>query len=338
MRNAKLNQPALKLPTNQLPAKKPPLTKSQFVIFLICAILGFGLPFAMFTLGALSVAVNTRDALPLFPRILDAWEHLATSVFGITILASVIFGAVSLITIIRKTSSTVKLAIIIAALSITTAINAYALFTETALSTPRGSSSCVRMPGSDVCMPITAKPVIYLYPERDTIVDVELDFDGHIFASYPAYLNGGWRNVTARPDGTLFLSGREYSYLFWDGYPSQERLYNMNEGFVVRGEDTVEFLQEKLAQIGLISREYNEFIVYWLPLMQNNNYNFIRFATPDEYDKFAKLTISPAPDSILRVFMIFKPLDNPIEVTPQTFSPFIRKGFTVVEWGGSELP
>jgi hypothetical protein len=44
-----------------------------------------------------------------------------------------------------------------------------------------------------------------------------------------------------------------------------------------------------------------------------------------------------SPDSVLRVFMAFKPLSHPIEIPPKEFAPFDRKGFTVIEWGGSEV-
>ena len=70
--------------------------------------------------------------------------------------------------------------------------------------------------------------------------------------------------------------------------------------------------------------------------MQMNPYNFIHFAGA-ELDEIAKLTITPEPDSILRINMIFSPLNKRIEVTPQEITPFEREGFTVVEWGGVEI-
>ena len=70
--------------------------------------------------------------------------------------------------------------------------------------------------------------------------------------------------------------------------------------------------------------------------MKDNPYNLIHFAG-ESYTKTAPLTISPKEDSLLRVFMVFKALQEPIEVEAQTFEPFKRKGFTVVERGGSEL-
>ena len=178
-----------------------------------------------------------------------------------------------------------------------------------------------------------AKPVIYLYPEQETTVSVSLDYAGTLTTTYPAY-EDGW-TVTAEPDGTLYdESGNEYSYLFWEGENNID--YDFSTGFCVAGADTADFLREKLAEIGLTPREYNEFIVYWLPKMQDNPYNLISFQSV-AYTDAAKLDIDPTPDSVLRVFMAWKPLHRAQNIEPQTFTPFARDGFTVVEWGGCEV-
>lgn len=180
---------------------------------------------------------------------------------------------------------------------------------------------------------VFAKPVIYLYPEQETEVSVQLDYDGELTCTYPAY-EDGW-SVTAQPDGTLTdEAGKQYSYLFWEGETDIE--YDMSRGFVVKGSDTAEFLQEKLSYLGLTPREYNEFIVYWLPKMQDHPYNLIAFQQ-EAYTDSAALTISPQPDSILRVFMAYQPLEQPVEIEEQVLAPFAREGFAVVEWGGTEI-
>lgn len=177
------------------------------------------------------------------------------------------------------------------------------------------------------------KPVIYLYPEEKTDVSVSLDFDGKLTCTYPEY-NNGW-NVTAYPDGKIInKDGKEYSYLYWEGKSNTK--FDMSQGFVVKGKDTEKFLQEKLSYMGLTSKEYNEFIVYWLPQMQNNKYNLITFQDK-AYTDSAKLNISPKPDSMLRIFMVFKPLKKPVEIPEQNLKTFERKGFSVIEWGGSEI-
>jgi len=175
------------------------------------------------------------------------------------------------------------------------------------------------------------KPVIYLYPMEPTDVTVFLQYDGVLTFTYPEY-NSGW-SVTAYPDGTLINNndGKEYSYLFWEGYSKAD--YDFSRGFVVKGEDSIGFLQEKLSYMGLLPREYNEFITYWGPKMQDNAYNLITFQG-EAYTDTAKLIITPAPDSILRIFMAFKPLDEPVEIEEQVLAAFDRNGFTVIEWGG----
>ena len=177
------------------------------------------------------------------------------------------------------------------------------------------------------------KPVIYLYPETETRVTVKLDLSGELTCAYPAY-DGGWV-VTAAPDGTLTDEhGQTYNYLYWEGEGTEA--YDFSKGFCVAGSDTAAFLEDELDRLGLTRREANEFLIYWLPRMQDNPYNLIAFQQ-EAYTESAKLTVSPQPDSVLRVFMAWKPLDRPVDVPAQTLPGFVRRGFTLVEWGGAEV-
>lgn len=176
------------------------------------------------------------------------------------------------------------------------------------------------------------KPVIYLYPERETEVSVKLSLEGRLTCTYPAYENG-W-TVTAAPDGTLTdVKGQTYNYLYWEGETCAR--YDLTKGFCVKGEDTAEFLEDALTRLGLSRREANEFIVYWLPRMQENPYNMISFQT-DAYTDAAKLAIDPAPDTLIRVFMAWQASDTHIDLPPQELYAPQRTGFTVIEWGGTE--
>lgn len=177
------------------------------------------------------------------------------------------------------------------------------------------------------------KPVIYLYPEQGEEVSVRLDYDGKLTCTYPEYDNG-W-HVTAAPDGRITdENGQEYNYLYWEGETEQE--YDFSEGFCVAGEDTAEFLEDALDRLGLTRREANEFIVYWLPRMEQNEYNLISFQS-EAYTDHACLSIQPEPDTVIRVFMAYKPVENEQEIPEQTLAAPERSGFTVVEWGGCEL-
>ncbi len=180
------------------------------------------------------------------------------------------------------------------------------------------------------------KPVIYLYPEQETDVHVELELtESDLATTYPKY-NNGW-DVTAYPDGSLVnkADGSNHKYLFWDAANCRTR-FDFSKGFCVAGEDTEKFLKEKLTYMGLTEQEMNEFIVYWLPLMEHNEYNLITFQG-DKYTNSAKLNISPTPDSLLRVFMAYVPLEEAVDIEPQELETFERKGFTVVEWGGTKI-
>ena len=165
------------------------------------------------------------------------------------------------------------------------------------------------------------KPVIYLYPEETTEVSVRLDYSGELTCTYPAYQDG-W-TVVAAPDGTLTdQRGQTYNYLYWEG--------------CIAGADTAAFLEDVLAQLGLTRQEANEFIVYWLPRMEGNPYNLITFQQ-EAYTESAKLTVTPTPDSVLRVFITWNPLEKPVDVPAQTLPAVERQGFTLVEWGGTEV-
>lgn len=188
-------------------------------------------------------------------------------------------------------------------------------------------------PELQVVNPATAKPVIYLYPEQPTNVTVTLGYPSeYLTYTYPTYHNG-WR-VRAEPDGTLtnLKDGSQHYYLFWEG--DKKVNWDFAEGFVIKGSDTETFLREKLAYMGLTPREYNDFITYWAPEMCRNPYNLINFST-EQYEALAPLSVTPAPDSMLRVHMVYKRLNQPVKVLPQTLVPWQRTGFAMVEWGGS---
>ncbi len=180
------------------------------------------------------------------------------------------------------------------------------------------------------------KPIIYLYPETETEVDVKLGYKENIIVSYPEYVDG-W-NVIAQPDGKLVYTatGRKLYSLY---YECNNSIYFgvRDDGFVVKGDDTIAFLEEKLAILGLNEYEAEEFIVYWLPILQQNEYNYIRFATQEEIDRNMPLEIDPNPDTVIRVLMTFKGLDEPIDVVEQQLITPERTGFVAVEWGGTRI-
>ncbi len=177
-----------------------------------------------------------------------------------------------------------------------------------------------------------AKPVLYLYPTEKTDVTVTFEHPERLTTVYPAY-SGGW-SVSAAPDGTLTDSrGRSYYALYWEE-TSGAPFYSFDEGFCVAGKDSAAFLEEKLAYMGFSEREANEFIIYWLPIMEASEYNLVSFELTGEREASNALHITPAPDSMLRMAMHIKAVDAPVTIAEQKLPAFERIGFCAVEWGG----
>ncbi len=180
------------------------------------------------------------------------------------------------------------------------------------------------------------KPIIYLYPTKEQKVSVKLENSNKITCSYPKYQNG-W-NVIAKPNGDLVdLDTKRNLYSLYYESTSAIDFDIEEDGFIVKGTDIIKFLEEKLEILGLSQRETEEFIVYWLPKLQKNEYNYIRFATIEEINSNMPIKINPNPDTIIRVLMTFKGLEKPIEVKEQELKTPERTGFVAVEWGGTEI-
>lgn len=180
------------------------------------------------------------------------------------------------------------------------------------------------------------KPIIYIYPTETTEVEIKLGNPQYLSCSYPKYKES-WK-VTAKPNGDLIdkETGRSLYALYWEGEGIPKNT-DMQEGYCIKGENTAKFLEEKLAILGLNERESEEFIVYWLPQMEDNRYNYIRFETIEEQNDAMPLQITPKPDNLIRVMMDWKGLDEPIKVQEQEIETPSRNGYTVVEWGGSKI-
>ena len=179
------------------------------------------------------------------------------------------------------------------------------------------------------------KPIIYIYPQEEKEVSVKVGYPENLTCTYPKY-EDGW-DVIASPDGTLkdIKTGRNLYALYWEGIRNKE--VKAEDGFVVKGENVASFLEEKLDILGLNDREAEEFIVYWLPILEKNEYNFIRFYEKEEIDEMMPLDINPEPETIIRVLMGWKKLDKDIDIKEQKLEKVQRTGYTVVEWGGTEI-
>lgn len=182
-----------------------------------------------------------------------------------------------------------------------------------------------------------AKPVIYLYPTKTEKINVQVTPNGWFKTTIPEYPRGGW-DVIATPDSFITFEQKNYPYLFWEGLALG---YQMNQkGFVIKNEksEIEKFLQEKLSKLGLIQKEINDFDEFWIPKLSQvpHPYIFITFSSKADQDKDSPLQVTPTPDSIIRVFMDYKGMDQARKVEELPIVTPVRNWFSVVEWGGAK--
>jgi hypothetical protein len=92
-----------------------------------------------------------------------------------------------------------------------------------------------------------------------------------------------------------------------------------------------------LSLIGLNSREINDFITYWTPFLQREQY-FIHFLINEECEYVATYNFSKEPDNLIRIIALFmKPPVKINDVIEQDLKKNQRNGYIIVEWGGVEI-
>lgn len=175
---------------------------------------------------------------------------------------------------------------------------------------------------ADLSYPGSAAHAAYFYPGTNTSLTVRPA--GTVTFAYPA-CDDLWQ-LDARPDGSFSL-GLEHHRLQWESRTGEG--FSLEEGFCVAGADTAAFLEDALAKLGLTRREADDFLLHFLPQLEGNAWNLITF------HDHSGAEISPAPDSSIHVFMVWKALDEPMELTPQNLTAPERTGFTAVQWGGA---
>lgn len=173
---------------------------------------------------------------------------------------------------------------------------------------------------------IARAPNIYLYPESTTNVRIELGFPfgGQIVESKPYYDNGWDINVT--PDGMI---NEQYEYLFYEVLMSTP--LNHRAGWLLDGSSFEGELRGLLSSRGFVGREIDDFVEYWVPRLEGSPWYAVY---PQDAESMITLDISPRPDNILRALFLIRPLAYQVSIpAPPDQGTFVRKGFTVIEWG-----
>ena len=182
--------------------------------------------------------------------------------------------------------------------------------------------------------PNVKKPIIYFYPEEEMDLEVTYVQEERLLTTYPKY-EDGW-NIHLKEDGTFTVPGsdREYYALFFDEKPNY--VCDFDEGFYVTKENATTFLEEKMDFIGYTNREVDEFIMFWLPVLENNEKSLVYFEQTEERNEECPLLFSVEPETIIRTIIHIKKVDEATSIKEQELRHYERKGFTVTEWGGTE--
>lgn len=176
------------------------------------------------------------------------------------------------------------------------------------------------------------KPAIYLYPEVPSKIKVEVGPSvGKLTQSFPPYPEGGWQ-VLALPNGQLFTQGQILSHLFYEALTPTPQI--PPQGWSASYQDLTSLLQQVSKEIGLNQLETKELTDYWLEKLPESPFYFVGLLPRDEIDRLESLKITPTPDTLFRMRLVFIPLKKPLQISPPLLSPFKRGGFTAVEWGG----
>ncbi|MBP7401270.1 MAG: hypothetical protein KBA30_01490 [Clostridia bacterium] len=176
------------------------------------------------------------------------------------------------------------------------------------------------------------KPNIYLYPESSQEVTVTFGLPALLTVTIPDY-TGIW-TVTAEPDGTQTdADGREYGYLFYES-ETDPALFSYDQGWLVPAAERESVFRTVLGAYGFNARETEDFIDFWVSRLEPGmDYRMIPQGTA-RVDAAMPVTVSPAPESVFRLWFAFEPWDGGTAPAEPAIDPIPRDGFTLVEWGG----
>jgi len=122
-------------------------------------------------------------------------------------------------------------------------------------------------------------------------------------------------------------------------------------------DEVAAYLDKALAALTLHTEARTSFITYWLPCMVIHEFIAFTFLPQSAYDAAARLEVTPIPDAVVRVFMLFKGLSKAqaeqwrSKQRSESLEPWRwvdivgidtekardQARFRVLEWGGMEL-
>lgn len=187
----------------------------------------------------------------------------------------------------------------------------------------------------EATVPLMAEPLMYFYTDTKENIQIGFDESIQLEVTIPKVKNRSWSFESRPPHSYINKEdGRLYQTAFWEGrsFITPE----WTHGWSVSRKTIETFITEKLKQLGLIDREVTDFLRYWKPRLNSFPYYKVRFFTEPFLRYYSPLTITPNPESFIRVHMEALGTSKPIKLKPQIIpeNPPTRGKFTVVEWSG----
>ncbi len=177
--------------------------------------------------------------------------------------------------------------------------------------------------------PVVRKPNIYLYPETNQRISVQIVFPlgGKIVQSDPDY-GSGWL-VDVEPSGRI---NGQYDYLFYEAQVPDR--YQYFSGWIIHRDTLSAFFVHTMAQVGFSTREITDFIDYWEPRLNSHPLFEVYPQQGAQLDGLIQLQVNPVPQSQLRLFFVIQPARvNPADLTTPHLSKANRIGYHLAEWG-----
>ena len=182
-----------------------------------------------------------------------------------------------------------------------------------------------------------SKPAIYIYPKKEINVEVKLKIKGQLMTVIPDY-NDGWR-MHVKPNGQMKVIGGNtqisYDYIYYDN--TVDKIIKPKEGWNIHKKDLLKWHKKFLTDIGLNESEKKEYLEYWIPRLENEidgDYILINNLSKDYIDEYMELNITPKPEHIYRLLVLYRNGFKNMEIKNPEVETFERKGYYVVEWGG----
>jgi hypothetical protein len=174
---------------------------------------------------------------------------------------------------------------------------------------------------------VVKKPNIYLYSVTPMAFNLSVDLNGRLTASIPEYPAGGWSGMVG-PQG---IDGGAVPYLFYEFNTSVKPV--CESGWSVARGDFQTWCDEQLTALGLNASERADFYEYWERELPHTPYLNIYLQPAGVVENMSHLSVSPAPQSVLRLYFYVETSENAAAITAPVVAPFARQGFTLVEWG-----